>query len=190
MTRKASACMAEQVAQRAGPSVRESAVLTLLPWTCRYVLRGDALVSTAAAAALELPATPQSCRAVTDGEHAMLWLGPDEYLLLAPEGAATMLMERLRARLATLPHSLVDVSHRQCAFQVSGAHALSALSAGCPLDLDVAAFPLGMCTRTVLAKAEVVLWRIAADGFRLEVSRSFAAYVAQFMAEVMREFER
>jgi len=162
-------------------------VLTVLPWTSRFVLRGDARVAAAAAAALELRATPQTCRALTDGERAMLWLGPDEHLLLGPEGAGPMLTEHLHAHLAGLPHSLVEVSHRQCALQLSGPHARSALSAGCPLDLDEAAFPLGMCTRTVFGKAQVVLWRIAADGFRVEVARSFAAYVAQLVAEVMRE---
>jgi sarcosine oxidase subunit gamma len=43
-----------------------------------------------------------------------------------------------------------------------------------------------MCTRTVLAKAEVVLWRTAAETFRLEVWRSFVAYVSQFLAEAAR----
>jgi sarcosine oxidase subunit gamma len=151
------------------------------------VLRGDARVGAAAAAALELPAAPPTCRALTDGERAMLWLGPDEHLLLGPESAGPILTERLQAHLSGLSYSLVDVGHRQCALQVSGPQALGALSAGCPLDLDETAFPLGMCTRTVFAKAEVVLWRIAADGFRVEVARSFAAYVAQFMADVMRE---
>ncbi len=43
-----------------------------------------------------------------------------------------------------------------------------------------------MCTRTMLAKAEVVLWRTGAQAFRLEVWRSFAAYVSQFLAEAAR----
>ena len=47
-------------------------------------------------------------------------------------------------------------------------------------------FPVGMCTRTVLGKAEVVLWRTDAQAFRLEVWRSFAPYVAQFLGEASR----
>jgi sarcosine oxidase subunit gamma len=43
-----------------------------------------------------------------------------------------------------------------------------------------------MCTRTMLAKAEVVLWRPAAEEFHLEVWRSFAPYVTQFLAEAAR----
>jgi sarcosine oxidase subunit gamma len=56
------------------------------------------------------------------------------------------------------------------------------------LDLDVRAFAVGMCTRTVFAKAEIVLWRTAADVFRLEVWRSFTDYVASFLDEVVREY--
>ena len=47
------------------------------------------------------------------------------------------------------------------------------LNGACPLDLDMSAFPIGMCTRTVLAKADIVLWRIAEDAFHVEVWRSF-----------------
>lgn len=115
-----------------------------------------------------------------------LWLGPDEQLLLAPDGAD--LAAALHAPLRDLPHSLVEVSHRQIALHVSGPHATALLNAGCPLDLDLDAFPVGMCTRTVLAKAEIVLWRTAENVFHIEVWRSFAPYVSSLLAEVAREF--
>ncbi len=92
----------------------------------------------------------------------------------------------LAAALRDLPHSLVDVSHRQGALGVGGPLAVTLLAAGCPLDLDVSAFPPGMCTRTMLAKAEVVLWRTGAESFRLEVWRSFLDYVTAFLAEAAR----
>jgi sarcosine oxidase subunit gamma len=88
--------------------------------------------------------------------------------------------------LAHLRHSLVDVSHRQGGYQLQGPQATTLLAAGCPLDLDESAFPIGMCTRTVLAKAEVVLWRRAQQTFHLEVARSFVAYVSRFLAEAAR----
>jgi sarcosine oxidase subunit gamma len=43
-----------------------------------------------------------------------------------------------------------------------------------------------MCTRTVLAKAEIVLWRKAQQIFHLDVARSFVAYVSEFLAEAAR----
>ena len=44
-----------------------------------------------------------------------------------------------------------------------------------------------MCTRTVFAKAEIVLWRPAEHVFRLEVWRSFSLYVVQLLHEVARD---
>jgi sarcosine oxidase subunit gamma len=123
-----------------------------------------------------------------------LWLGPDEHLLLelAPgertDESQAALAGALEQALAGTPHALVDVSHRQFALEVSGAHAATILNAGCPLDLDLTEFPLGMCTRTVLAKADVVLWRTRADAFHVEVWRSFAGYVSGLLAEIAREF--
>ena len=40
------------------------------------------------------------------------------------------------------------------------------------LDLGLAAFPAGTCTRTLVGKADMVLWLTAADVFRIEVWRS------------------
>jgi sarcosine oxidase subunit gamma len=57
------------------------------------------------------------------------------------------------------------------------------LNAGCPLDLDISAFPVGMCTRSVLAKAQIVLWRTGIDVFQLHVWRSFYPYVEEFLIE-------
>jgi sarcosine oxidase subunit gamma len=129
---------------------------------------------------------PQAASDTLSGGPTALWLGPDEQLLLAPEGFD--LAAALKPALRDLPHSLVDVSHRQTAFQVSGPNATTLLNAGCPLDLDESAFPVGMCTRTVMVKAEIVLWRTSQTAFHVEVWRSFADYVSSFLAEVAREF--
>jgi sarcosine oxidase subunit gamma len=45
-----------------------------------------------------------------------------------------------------------------------------------------------MCTRTVLAKADITLWRTQADAFHLEVWRSFAGYAGGLLHEIAREF--
>ena len=64
---------------------------------------------------------------------------------------------------------------------MAGTAASAVLNAGCPLDLHPSAFPVGMCTRTVLAKCDVTLWRRAPDLFWLGVNRSFADYVASYL---------
>ena len=171
---------------RRAPLLATSTAVQPLPAAARWILRGGPKIRAAAEGALRLAIPAAACRAAAEGESAALWLGPDEWLLISSEQRAAETAAALSAALAGLAHSLVDVSHRQVALEVSGPDAPALLAAGCPLDLDASSFPVGMCTRTMLAKAEIVLWRTRADGFRIEVWRSFAHYVSAFLAEAAR----
>ena len=172
-----------------GFAVPGSAALTALPPASRFVLRGRPGAVEAAASPFGAALPQLACRAVVAGEgRAALWLGPDEWLLLAQPGDGRALAAALERAMDGHPHSLVDVSDRQVGIEIAGPNAAAALNAGCPLDLDPSAFPVGMCTRTVLAKAEIVLWRTMPDTFRVEVWRSFAAYAWAFLVEASREF--
>jgi sarcosine oxidase subunit gamma len=45
-----------------------------------------------------------------------------------------------------------------------------------------------MCTRTVFAKADIVLWRTGEQTFHVEVWRSFAGYVTGLLVEIASEY--
>jgi sarcosine oxidase subunit gamma len=124
---------------------------------------------------------------VSTGARASLWLGPDERLLLAPADERATLLTILGNALAGHAYSLVDISQRQLAFELRGSNATVLLNAQCPLDLSLTAFPVRMCTRSVYAKSEIVLWRTAADRFHVEVWRSFSDYVLTLLRLVARE---
>ncbi len=142
--------------------------------TTRFVYQGAPdIIGTAFGVAL--PAEP--CRATKHGVRAALWLGPDEWLLLLPITQQQEATEVLHEAIAGKAASLVDVSHRNAGLIVDGPAAAFLLNTGCPLDLDIAAFPIDMCARTLFSKTEIVLWRTAAETFRIEVWRSFAPYV-------------
>ena len=158
-----------------------------LPASARLILFGDDAAHSAAAEALALPYSTTACRAVTHGARAALWLGPDERLLLAPQTELATLLTALTTKLAGHPHSLVDISQRQISLELHGPHASALLNAQCALDLALESFPVGMCTRTVFAKTEIVLWRTAADCFHVEVWRSFADYLLTLLRDVSRE---
>ena len=161
----------------------EAFSLRIAPPAARLVLRGDGAVAAAAGAAfgVAIPQTP--LRAAAAAGRVALWLGPDEWLLMSEGEAPTLLAAMLEDALKQLPHSLVDVSQRQIGLQIEGANAARALNAGCPLDLSPAAFAVGAATRTMLAKAEIVLWRRGANAFHIDVWRSFADYAAKFLVE-------
>ena len=179
--------MADLSGARQSPPLTLSNAVRLLPPASRFVLRGAGPVMAAAGAALGLNISDMACRSASKGNWAALWLGPDEQLVLAPVADGESVARQLRDALSALPHSLVDVSHRQIAIEICGPLAQTALSAGCPLDLHISSFPIGMCTRTLLGKADIVLWRTSATAFHVEVWRSFADYAARFLAEASRE---
>ena len=154
----------------------------------RLILQCDAAARSAAAAVWGVPFSEERCRAQSLGERATLWLGPDEHLLWQASRESPLPIADLEKALATHPHSLVDVSHRQVALEISGPHAAVILAGACPLDLDAREFPVQMCTRTVFAKAEIVLWRTAPDAFHVEVWRSFQPYAQALLSEIGREF--
>lgn len=169
-------------------SRRERAItsLTMLPHCPRLSLRVSMPDAAGAAQALggNLPAACSST--ILRDDIVTLWLGPDEWLLLGrpdrdPHSA-------LAASLASLTHSLVDVSHRYRAFEIIGPACASMLATGCALDLRDRAFPVGRCARTLFHAAEIILWRSHDDAFRIELGRSFAPYVEALLGETAQEY--
>ncbi len=152
----------------------------------RFSFRGDAVAAKACGDAFGAVLPRDANRASVGGERAALWLGPDEWLLLVSEAESASLFEELSAALNGVSHSLVDISHRQMAIELHGPRAAALLNASVLLDLDEAAFPVNAATRTIFAKAEIVLWRKAADCFHIEVWRSFAPYLVGLLTEASR----
>lgn len=180
-------------AVRAVVAIKDAAWLKVRPAATRLALHGGAAARAAAAVAWDVPFAEEACRAYTWGGRASLWIGPDEYLLIdaaapsEPPPAVPPSFAHLAQALQGYPHALVDVSHRQIGIEVAGPHAAAILNGGCPLDLDLAAFPVGMCTRTLCGKADIVLWRTGANAFHVEVWRSFSEYLVALLTEIARD---
>jgi len=164
----------------------ESFALSEAPPAARFILRGDEGARLASGMAFGAEPPLRLGPAGEGAKRAAIWLGPDEWLMIAEGADSAALGETLESVLDGTAHSLVDVSHRQIGLMVSGPAAARVLNAGCPLDLDVKAFPVGMATRTLFDKAEIVLWRRAEATFHVEVWRSFAPYLAASLIEAAR----
>lgn len=168
----------------AGLALPASDALTVVPApaAARFALRLPESDVAAASAVLGF-ALPTVCGGTATGDRRdALWLGPDEWLIVAaPEVAAEIAAAPLAA-----PHALVDLADGRVGLDCTGAAVRAALNAGVPLDLDPDAFPVGRATRTLFHKAEIVLWHVAPDRFRLDCARSFVPYVVGCLAEAAR----
>ncbi len=169
------------------PKPVPAAQMTPLPPAAAFILRAkpDAVAAAGTAFGAALPAAAYGVTSA--GTRDALWLGPDEWLLLAPEAEGPAIAAAFAA--LAVPHSLVAVGERNVALEIAGPRAAAVLNAGCPLDLALSAFPIGAATRTLFGKAEIILWRRGETHFYVGLWRSFAAYVWELMTQARLEHE-
>lgn len=172
--------LASALADASGDAV----TLREVPFLTQVNVRAD----DAAARALGLPREPNTTRAATPspagGERTLVWLGPDEWLVVAPDGEAGVIARELEAREAGWV-STVDLSANRTAIEVAGPRVRDLLAAGCSLDLHPRAFGPGRCAQTMLARAQVILEARGDDAFRLFVRGSFAVYLATWLIDAV-----
>lgn len=132
-----------------------------------------------------LPA--EANRATGKGGLAALWLGPDEWWVLGPDGAdvAIKLTEAMDGRRA----AVTQVSESRTCIRVAGPHARDTIMKGCPLDLHARVFQTGHCAQTCLSKADMTLHQVDDEPtFDLYVLRSFAEYLWLWLEDAAQEY--
>lgn len=143
------------------PAERKQAGVRLSerPHRCQILLRGnpaddrfgDALRGTTG---LALPAAN---RVGVSGEQRLLWLAPDEFLLIGPAGREAIFLSSLEAALSGQRALALDVTDMRTTISLAGPAARDLIACGCGLDLDPAKFAIGQCAQTRLAKTNVIL---------------------------------
>lgn len=140
---------------------------------------------------LPLPTEPNRSVSVdVDGQgpaQVIAWLGPDEWLVMAPYGQASPIEAALRAARRDDPYlSVVDLSHNTSGLRLSGPRARDVLAGGCPLDLHARSFEVDHCAQTVLAKSRILLRQTSVEpAFEIWVRNSFARYLAEWLLDAI-----
>ncbi|EDP64744.1 sarcosine oxidase, gamma subunit [alpha proteobacterium BAL199] len=138
------------------------------------------------AVGVEPPITPGTVAAVDD--RAILWLGPDEWLIVTPTGDETALRAALDAALAGLRASTVDVSDNYTTIRIGGPKARWVLAKGWPVDLHPKAFGPGRVVQSNLALTNVILRQTDdAPTYEILVRPSFAKYLWDWLTDASLE---
>lgn len=146
----------------------------VLPPVARFALRAHEAERKAVSDALELDLPWYVGDVARTGDVEVLNLGPDEWLIVAPEAGA------VTGKSVGAAHALVDVSDRDVTFRITGSRAPELLTLGCPRDPD--SIGMGRARRTLFDGATVVLWHDAEAEFRMDIWRSFAPHAASLLA--------
>jgi sarcosine oxidase, subunit gamma len=123
-----------------------------------------------------LPFPPPAANTATTWESRdVLWLGPDEWLVVAQPDAAMTIVRGLEEALAGRHHSVLDVSANRVVFELH--NGLEQLATSCGLDLDPTRWTPGMCAQTLFGGAQVILHQREERTTRIFVRPSFERYM-------------
>lgn len=179
------------------PPVRaESGAVSLAEWpflakiAIRCVADRDA-GTIEAATGVALPVT--ACTSATQGERSLLWLGPDEWLLIAPDGGARELETTLTDALSGPFTQVVDVSDYHTVITLTGPESRAVLAKLVTIDLHPTRFAKGRVVGTLAGAAAITLWlrdesQAAGPVFDIVVRASMADYLWCLLAEAGRAF--
>ena len=131
---------------------------------------------------------PKANRFQLAGDRYVVWLGPDEYLLLCEAGKERELQDSLNNMIPSPHFAITDVSDSLCALSLRGPAVRAVLAKGCGLDLHPKKFAAGQSAQSLLALSAVTLMAVADDAFILICRTSFAPYVQRWLADAALEY--
>lgn len=147
-------------------------------------LRGSLEDKTLRAAVKKL--TGLEVPAVTSGvfteAYGVVWMSPDELIVLCPYADAPKAAGTLSEALKGSHHLVANLSDARAVFRVSGAKAREVMAKLAPVDMSPDAFPEGHARRTRLAQVPAAFWLREAETVELICFRSQARYVFDLLS--------
>jgi sarcosine oxidase, subunit gamma len=133
-------------------------------------------------------ALPTEPNTVAEGSNSRaLWLGPNEWLLVAPLG--TGLAGTLAQGLSGRSVAVTELGDARAVLGLSGRNARDVLAKSCPLDLHPKSFGPGRCAQTRLSKIGALLeQRDDPPSYEIYVARSVARYTWRWLEDAGSEY--
>ena len=174
-------------------SVRGTVELSEITFLTMLGLRVDRNTEAGKRIASVTGGLPAVCGAVSGtGDTTVLWLGPEEFLVVAPaeahESLGGDLIQALREALADGEGQMVDLSANRTTFDLTGPRARAVLEKGCALDLHPRSFTPGTAVSTEVGNIPVILWKTGQESYRLFPRASFADFLGRWLLDAMREY--
>lgn len=130
-------------------------------------------------------AIPKAGKVARKDAGGVLWMSPDELLLIVPYADVQNVIARLDQDLNKHHVLMADVSDARVVFRLDGPNAAQILARVCPVDLHADSFPVGALRRTRMAQVAAAFWRDE-TGFEVVCFRSVADYVEALLVNAAK----
>jgi len=129
----------------------------------------------------DLPREPNTVS--RSSETKILWLGPDEWLVVSLKEIA------LKEFPDGCHMACTDVSANRITLELNGPNVRDILSKCCELDFHPRVFKTGQVVQTLIAKSQAIIEQCDTDRFQIYVRNSFSRYVAEWLLDAAKEYE-
>ncbi|MBT4890183.1 MAG: sarcosine oxidase subunit gamma [Rhodospirillales bacterium] len=153
-------------------------------------IRGNSDNATFANAAKEvlgtsLPVIPNTV--LQSSKYTVFWLGPDEWLINSPEDTQAELVAELQDAFEGQHSAVTDVTDYYVVIEIRGKQSRDILARGCPLDLHDRTFKTGRCAQSFFANAPIMLHQVDDGAYDIQVRRTYAQYLWEYLNQSIRQ---
>jgi sarcosine oxidase subunit gamma len=131
------------------------------------------------------PITP--CTSAKSELAQIMWLAPDEWLIVVASGSEYDIEQKLRLTLKG-HFAVSDISGAQTILELSGKNVIELMQKSTGYDLHLDSFPVGKIVGTTFAQAGAHILRIDENKFQLVVRRSFSDYIWLWIQQGSQEY--
>ena len=131
---------------------------------------------------------PTANKFTTAGERHVVWLGPDEFMVICEAGKDEELASTIHTSFGSRHASVTNITDALAAFHLKGAAVRQLLAKGCALDLHQNSFAPGDAAQTLLSHASVTIMALLNDEFIIICRTSFACYLQEWILDAALEY--
>ena len=123
----------------------------------------------------------------TAGDRSIIWLGPDEWMIISENGSAENIISAID--LPEAGHiAVIEVSDALGILNIKGPHARDVLAKHCAIDFHPTEFKEGMAAQSIMAHAGVTITCNGNDSFMIIGRSSFMPYLLDLVKDASIEY--
>ena len=151
-------------------------------------LRGDKSLRNAVKSLTGCAFPPAANKFNSAGERHVIWLSPNEFLIICEAGKDEELASSFDAVLQNQHFAVTNITDALSAFHLKGVAVRQVLAKGCSLDLHPKNFCVGDCAQSLLSHAAITILAISDNDFIIICRTSFASYLHDWLYDAALEY--